>query len=83
MFDLTLRFQHTPYGVRVSGPDLHRVLYLKDGHPGVARLHPSGEPVWLSDEVELFVSPVKDGVELLLKVHFPPEEVSPATRKAA
>jgi hypothetical protein len=71
MYELVLTLHHTPFGMCVSGPDPQRIVFLRNGETRETRCELDAEPVWSSDEVDLFVAPTVDGVELQVKVHQP------------
>lgn len=84
MVKLNLRFRRTPYGVRLAGPDPDRTLYLGDGHSRGVKPHDNGEEaIWSCPDFDLFVTPVADGVEITLKVHFPKTQAGQASAEAA
>jgi hypothetical protein len=84
MYQLTLAVQRTRFGWRIGGPDPDRAMYLApDGRGSTLKINSGNEPLWASDELELFVNAVHDGVEITVKILSGRQKPAPSHAKAA
>jgi hypothetical protein len=83
MHELVLRLQHTHHGWRLAGPDPSRTSYLREDRAHVVKLHDNGEPIWSSEEIDLYVAPKDGGIEVTVKIHSRETDIDHSIARAA
>ena len=85
MQELQLTVKCTPHGLRLSGPDLNRATYLPvlNGQHSTTKSRLPGELVWQSPELDIFVLPLVDGVEVQIRIHGRKSSSATAAARAA
>lgn len=85
MYELTLTMKRTPHGMRIGGPDPRRAIYLPVLNGQATARWPcnGGEHIWQSPELDIFVRPAVDGVEVKIKIHAIKSQPASSAAKAA
>ena len=69
MDQITLTLQPGPHGLfRVADHDRTVYVPMRNGKPADSGLQPSEVPVWANDQIEIYVDPYRDHIQLKIKL---------------